>query len=60
MLINNDSGVKFIDKTPVLKSDTFVSEEYQVAVIDNIEMYLEADNRSQLIDNAEKELEAIN
>lgn len=51
--------VKYFDITPIVKTDTFVNEDYKEATISNIGRYLESPNIEQFQKEAKKRLVII-
>lgn len=56
MEINNEGEIMFVDMTPVIKSDTFVNDDYKYAVISNMGSYVEPKNKERLKERAKERL----
>lgn len=58
MVVRNEEEVKYIDMTPIIKTDTFVNEDYRGATISNIGRYLESPNVEEFKKRAHERIAA--
>ena len=56
MAIRNEGDIAFVDISPVIKSDTFVNDDYKSAVLTNIGSYVEPKNKARLRERAKERL----
>lgn len=60
MAVKNEGEIMVVDMTPVIKSDTFVNDDYECAVLTNIGCYVEPKNKVRLRERAKERLASIN